>query len=60
MPNKQQILALYRLYYTLTRTCPDRSLQLYIRRRAKEDFHSLKDRPANEASNEFNRLKDEL
>lgn len=42
MPNKLQILQLYRLFYTLTRHCPDRSLKLYIRRRAKEDFTASK------------------
>ncbi len=49
MTSKQQVLALYRLYYTLTRPCNDRSLKLYIRRRAKEDFHALTSLPAETA-----------
>lgn len=46
MASRQQVLSLYRLYFTLTRQCPDRSLKLYIRRRAKEDFQALKTVPA--------------
>jgi hypothetical protein len=45
MTTKQQVLSLYRLYLTLTRQCPDLSLKLYIRRRAKEDFQALKTAP---------------
>jgi hypothetical protein len=33
-------LQLYRSYLTLTKECPDRSLKLYIRRRAEEDIRS--------------------
>lgn len=53
MPTKQQVLSLYRLYYTLTRPCSDRSLKLYIRRRAKEDFHALTSVPEETAVAEF-------
>lgn len=60
MAHQQQILTLYRLFYTLTRHCPDRSLKLYIRRRAKEDFHALKSRPLDQATTEVERLKGEL
>lgn len=56
MPNKQQVLALYRLYYTLTRPCPDRSLKLYIRRRAKEDFSALRSSTPEQTEAEFQRL----
>jgi hypothetical protein len=60
MPSKEQIVALYRLYFTLTRRCPDRSLKLYIRRKAHEDFHSLIQHPPSEAHLEFDRLKADL
>lgn len=58
MPNKQQVLALYRLYLTLTSKCPDRSLKLYIRRRAREDILALPNSPE-QAETEFQRLKGE-
>lgn len=53
MSTKQQVLSLYRLYYTLTRPCNDRSLKLYIRRRAKEDFRALASAPAETVVAEF-------
>jgi hypothetical protein len=53
MPTKQQVLSLYRLYFTLTRPSNDRSLKLYIRRRAKEDFHALTSVPEEAAVIEF-------
>jgi hypothetical protein len=43
MSNRQTILQLYRTYYLLTRDCPDRSLKLYIRRRAAEEFRAALD-----------------
>ena len=40
MQGKERILQIYRTFFTLTRNCPDRSLKLYIRRRAQEDFRA--------------------
>jgi hypothetical protein len=60
MPTKHQVLSLYRLYYTLTRPCADRSLKLYIRRRAQEDFHALKTAPPEAAGAELQRLRSDL
>jgi hypothetical protein len=60
MPTKQQVLSLYRLYYTLTRPCADRSLKLYIRRRAKEDFQALTSTTPELVDPEFHRLTTDL
>jgi hypothetical protein len=50
MTTKSKVLALYRSFYTLTRDCPDRSLKLYIRRRAQEDFKAGQHLPPNDAA----------
>lgn len=60
MISKPQLLSLYRLYFTITRQCPDRSLKLYIRRRAKEDFRSLSSLQPEQANIEVQRLQSEL
>jgi hypothetical protein len=49
MSNKHKILELYRSFYVLTRNCPDRSVKLYIRRRAAEDFRAWKDLSASDS-----------
>ena len=41
MKTPQAVLQLYRNFYLFTRQCNDRSLKLYIRRRASEDFREL-------------------
>lgn len=60
MISKAQLLSLYRLYFTLTRQCPDRSLKLYIRRRAREDFRSLSNLQPEQANIEVERLQSEV
>lgn len=53
------VLQLYRNYFLFTRNCQDRSLKLYIRRRASEDFRSAARLAQPEAQKEFARLREE-
>lgn len=53
------ILQLYRNYFLYTRNCRDRSLKLYIRRRATEDFRRVAQLGEADARKEFDRLKEE-
>lgn len=53
------VLQLYRNYFLLTRNCRDRSLKLYIRRRATEDFRKAAQLGDSDARKEFDRLREE-
>lgn len=52
------VLQLYRNYFLLTRNCQDRSLKLYIRRRATEDFRKVAQLEESDAGKEYVRLRE--
>ena len=59
MNYQQAFLRLYRSYFLFTRNCQDRSLKLYIRRRATEDFRATSKLNEEEVQAEYLRLKQE-
>jgi len=50
MSSRNAALQLYRTFFSLTKDCPDKSLKLYIRRRAREDFRATMQMNESEAS----------